>query len=88
MGLPSRRETLSRLAAHWANLPALGRLDRVQLHYLNGRIEVEVLLPEDDALQAEADNALAERAWAAIAGDPIFSALSVYRRSAHRYGAS
>ncbi|MGD2020785.1 MAG: cation diffusion facilitator family transporter [Thiohalocapsa sp.] len=88
MGLPSRRETLSRLAAHWANLPALGRLDRVQLHYLNGRIEVEVLLPEDDAPQAEADNALAERAWAAIAGDPIFSALSVYRRSAHRYGAS
>jgi cation diffusion facilitator family transporter len=88
MGLPSRRETLSRLAAHWANLPALGRLDRVQLHYLNGRIEVEVLLPEDDALQAEADNALAERAWAAIAGDPIFSALSVYRSSAHRYGAS
>ncbi|WP_296899046.1 cation diffusion facilitator family transporter [Thiohalocapsa sp.] len=88
MGLPSRRETLSRLAAHWANLPALGRLDRVQLHYLNGRIEVEVLLPEDDAPQAEADNALAERAWAAIAGDPIFSALSVYRRCAHRNGAS
>ena len=87
MGLPSRRETLARLAAHWANLPELARPRRVQLHYLDGRIEVEVLLSATDAHQGEALQALTGRARAAVAADPIFAGVSVYRGVTHRNGA-
>lgn len=87
MGLPSRRETLARLAAHWANLPALARPQRVQLHYLDGRIEVEVLLSDGDSHQGEAVGALAERARAAVAADRMFAGVSVYRGVTHRNSA-
>lgn len=87
MGLPSRRETLARLAAHWANLPALARPQRVQLHYLDGRIEVEVLLSDGDSHQGEAVGALAERARAAVAADRMFAGVSVYRGATHRNSA-
>lgn len=89
MGLPSRREALARLAAHWANLPELARPERVQLHYLDGRIEVEVFLREPGAREPEAGSAsLAERAGAAVAGDPIFAGVTLYRGLVHHGSAS
>lgn len=87
MGLPSRREALARLAAHWANLPELARPERVQLHYLDGGIEVQVLLSDAAAHWDGRVDAVAERAQAAIAGDPIFSGVRVYCGVSHRDGA-
>jgi len=45
MGLPLRAEALGRLDRHWSNIPAANHRRGVVLHYLGGRIEVEVLLP-------------------------------------------
>jgi cation diffusion facilitator family transporter len=89
MGLPSRREALARLAAHWSELPTLARPARVQLHYLNGKIEVEVFLPEAAAGDGWKDAAqLAACAKAALDSDRIFSTVSVYYGSSHNDGAS
>jgi cation diffusion facilitator family transporter len=82
MGLPSRRDALARLGAHWSDLPALEKPERVQLHYLKGRIEVEVFLPEALMQVAGAPHALAARAKDALAGDAVFSSVRIYYGSA------
>jgi cation diffusion facilitator family transporter len=78
MGLPSRRDILARLAAHWSDLPELARPDRVQLHYLDGRIDVEVLLPAGAVHHADALLDLAERAALATDGDPVIGSVRIF----------
>jgi cation diffusion facilitator family transporter len=43
--LPGRAEVLEILRAQWSSLPRTERIERVNLHYLDGRINVEVVLP-------------------------------------------
>jgi hypothetical protein len=79
MGLPLRRDVLDRLRVLWAEIPEVARPRRVQLHYLNGRIQVELFL---DLAAAGPDGAnagpLRERLRAALAADPRFSRLTVW----------
>lgn len=44
-GLPSREEVMSILYRHWENLDEAQAIENVTLHYLDGKIHVEVLLP-------------------------------------------
>lgn len=44
-GLPSREEVMSILYRHWENLEEAQAIEDVTLHYLDGKIHVEVLLP-------------------------------------------
>ena len=44
-GLPLRSATLETLEGLWKNLPCLDSKKRVILHYLNGRIDIEVFFP-------------------------------------------
>ncbi len=67
-GLPLRAEVLERLERRWAGIPAARRIEEVTLHYLDGRIHVDVTLPLDAARdRAEAD-ALARALREAAAG--------------------
>lgn len=43
--LPLRNELLERLRQGWQHIPAAGHVEGVTLHYLDGQINVEVLLP-------------------------------------------
>ena len=52
-----RDEVLGRLQACWEHLPAARQIRRVNLHYLNGQIQVEVELPL--ALGADPQQAVA-----------------------------
>ena len=52
-----RDEVLGRLQASWEHLPAARQIRRVNLHYLNGQIQVEVELPL--ALGADPQQAVA-----------------------------
>ena len=88
MGLPTRRDALARLAAHWSDLPPLAAPERVQLHYLRGRIEVEVLLSQSAAQRSDDSEELLTRARAALAGDTIFAEVRLYRASSHYFGAN
>jgi cation diffusion facilitator family transporter len=78
-GLPLRGEVLDRLQRLWQGEPAALVAERTVLHYLNGRIDLEVFLPMDacggDSLHAEA---LAARLRTAAQADPVFRQVSVY----------
>ncbi|BCX80733.1 hypothetical protein MIT9_P0309 [Methylomarinovum caldicuralii] len=43
--LPLRREVVERLCRAWRHLPYADRIERIHLHYLGGKIHVEVYLP-------------------------------------------
>ena len=44
-GLPSRESLLRELDECWQSLPAARQIERINLHYLEGRITAEVVLP-------------------------------------------
>lgn len=43
--LPARHEVIARLKEHWRHLPAVDQIERITLHYLDGALAVEVILP-------------------------------------------
>ncbi len=78
-GLPLRAEALARLETLWTDISEVQERRRTVLHYLNGRIDVEVFLPID-VCEADADcaRALTDRLRAALAQDSRFRQVSVY----------
>lgn len=44
-GLPLREELLDRLDRQWRGIDEARRIDRVTLHYLDGRVDVELVVP-------------------------------------------
>lgn len=78
-GLPPRSEVLARLDGLWSGIPAAACRQRAVLHYLDGRIDVEVYFP----LSAynggvEGARALCRRLRQTLRRDPVFGRLSVY----------
>ncbi len=78
-GLPLRAEALARLETLWTDISEVQERRRTVLHYLNGRIDVEVFLPIE-VCEANADcaRALTDRLRAALADDSRFRQVSVY----------
>ncbi|MCP5151445.1 MAG: cation transporter [Ectothiorhodospiraceae bacterium] len=75
--LALRRELLERLQAMWQSVDGADRIKRVNLHYLNGRVHVEVELPIELARE-EGDAAAIEARFArAIGADRDFGGLRV-----------
>jgi len=72
--LPLRGELMDRLAAAWANIPAAHHIEKVTLHYLDGKIAVDLLLPFTVLEQGATREALAQQfASVAAAVDPVAS---------------
>jgi len=79
MNLPTRHEVLARLDALWSGIPEIAKRKRVLLHYLNGRIEVDLFLPLAAACGKGAEpDQLRDRLRAEMASDPIFSTVNLY----------
>jgi hypothetical protein len=78
-GLPLRTAALARLAQLWHGEIAERQPERTVLHYLNGRIDVEVYFPLEmcggDARRAER---FVSRLRSAARADPAFNHVSVY----------
>lgn len=72
-----RNQVLRRLEAHWQHLPAARQIRRVNLHYLNGRIHVEVELPRNLAADANQSGEISAAFAAAAAGDPDIAGIRV-----------
>lgn len=78
-GLPLRPAVLARLDTLWANIEPAARRERIVLHYLSGRIDVEVYFPLSlHATNRHAAQALSDRLRAALESDPLFRELAVY----------
>lgn len=63
--LPSRSELLARLEPRWSKLADAARIDEVTLHYLDGKICIDVLLPVELA-QNEACLAARSKAFSQV----------------------
>ena len=77
--LPLRAEVLARLASLWSGIPAATERQRVVLHYLGGRIDVEVYFPVETCLQRGNDpTQIREQLAKALVDAPEFRGLRVY----------
>ena len=72
-----RGEVEVRLRAAWADVPEAGSIRRITLHYLDGRIQVEVELPLELALGADSPEAIRQRFAHAAGTDPDVSEVRV-----------
>lgn len=57
LGLPPRSWVRSQLDQRWQDLPIAKKIERISLHYLDGRIDIELCLPASalPATEAEQD---------------------------------
>ena len=69
-GLPLRAALLARLQRYWEPIEAARDIQKVNLHYLNGKIYVEVLLPVSLADDPARSEALCDAFAAAVKHDP------------------
>ncbi len=79
LDLPLRTEVLKRLDTHWAQIPEAAQCQRVLLHYLNGRIDIEVFFSRTLLSDScEAIEHLTQRLQQAVAEDKIFGKVTAY----------
>lgn len=77
--LPLRAEALARIASLWSALPEANERQRLLLHYLGGRIDVEVYFPLITCQRAGGDaRELRRRLAEALARDPVFGEVRLY----------
>lgn len=77
LDLPSRSAVHAQLMARFAGIEAAAQIERVTLHYVGGRLRIELLLPLSVLANAGAGAKLAARFRAAAAQDPLIESLDV-----------
>ena len=75
--LPSRRTVIADLQRRWADIPEATHVTRVNLHYLNGHIEVEVELPHSLLESPASVEHIGERLRAAVRDSDTISDVHV-----------
>jgi cation diffusion facilitator family transporter len=76
--LPSRAEIIILLKQHWHDLIKTSYIEKVVLHYLGGKVHVELRLPCELMRNPEEADRLLARLRTAIADVEIISTVSVY----------
>ena len=77
-GLPLRDELQKRLDNHFRDIPEARMIEHMTLHYLNGRIDIELLLPQDAISPSATARQLAEQFAAAVRNDRDIGKVDVY----------
>ena len=73
--LPDRSEVISNIKRHWQNLLPEDNIERLDLHYLEQGIEIDLVVTLD-----EISNTLASQLEQAIQGVEHISKLRIYRK--------
>nr|WP_242482278.1 cation diffusion facilitator family transporter [Thiocystis violacea] len=77
--LPMRAEALARLASLWSSIPAANERQRITLHYLRSRVDVDVYFPLTACQRDGADpQRLHSELAAALREDSAFRELRIY----------
>ena len=76
-GLPLRAEALGALETAWDQVQAVPPQREIRLHYLGGRIDVELILPLGSFIDPAATTDLAQRLQAATNDLPWFGDLRI-----------
>lgn len=77
-GLPLRDELQKRLNDYFRDIPEARLIEHMTLHYLNGRINIELLLPQDAVTHSTTARQLAQRFAAAVRNDRDIGNVDVY----------
>ena len=77
MGLPMRNEVLELLHKRWADIEPAPDFDGIQLHYLDGKIHVEVALPLQKLQDIAQAQALARQLEERLKGDAMIAGVQV-----------
>jgi cation diffusion facilitator family transporter len=77
-GQPSRSQIRSQLEKAWHHIEAAAHIERMTLHYINGKLIVEAVLPLSVASSMEIADRLRQEMRAAAAGIPVIERLEVY----------
>ena len=72
-----RGDVEARLRAVWADVPEAEAIRRITLHYLDGRIQVEIELPLDLALGGDTPEPIRRRFEQALKGEPDVSEVRI-----------
>lgn len=78
LGLPMRRELLSRVQDHLDGFEEYARIDRFTLHYLAGKIQVEALMSFDESSSTETCRQLEKRFRDALQDAPLIESINLY----------
>ncbi|MCP4698942.1 MAG: cation transporter [Gammaproteobacteria bacterium] len=78
--LPLRDEVMDRLCIHWRNLDARHHIEKVTLHYLAGKITVDIYLPLVIVSDLTEAKRLSEHFSALAKAESFIESISVYYR--------
>jgi cation diffusion facilitator family transporter len=78
VGLSLRDELQKRLDNYFRDIPEARLIEHMTLHYLNGRIDIELLLPQDAISPSTAARQLAEQFAAAVRNDRDIGKVDVH----------
>lgn len=76
-GLPPRDEIIRRLHAYFRDILDAQRIEDITLHYLGGRIHVDLILPLDSVPDQDGARRLARQLQAAVRADPDLGTVRV-----------
>ena len=77
-GLPLRDQALQQLREAWQDLGCVDQERRILLHYLSGKIRVEVFYPASCYEGAQATEAMRESMLQALEDRPYYTDVSLY----------
>lgn len=78
LDMPMRGEMLSRIHRRLHGIEEAGRIERLTLHYLSGKVRVEALMPFGENSQPEICRRIERRFWDALKEDSLIESLDVY----------
>jgi len=77
-GLPLRRDAESRLEQYWSHIACYSERNRIVLHYLSGRIDVDLFLPLDCHRSAQEAQQLKQAFQGALSGSDVFRKVKLW----------
>jgi cation diffusion facilitator family transporter len=75
--LPSRLAVQAKLKEHFRDIDAAAQIEKTTLHYVRGKLYVELLLPLSTVRDAVEGGQLAQRFRTALAHDPLIASIDV-----------
>jgi len=83
--LPNRDKITARLQQNWQSLETAGMIEQITLHYLGGKLTVDIDLPLSLVQNIKEAQLLSERFANLMANDPDIDSLNIYyRNSTHK----
>ncbi len=82
LGLPSRSWVRSQLEQRWQELPMAKKIERISLHYLDGKLDIELCLPDSALPATEAEKSQLESLCRSIEDLAEIREMVVYFRAA------